>query len=259
MNKTVMGLNIAYTELGEGDLVVLLHGWGSNRTLYQPVAQMLSAKYRVVALDFPGFGESEEPKEAWDVGNYTEFLLEFLKDYHARKVVLMGHSFGGRVIFKLFEQEKLPFTIDKIILVDSAGIKPKKTLMQNLRIYTYKLCKHTLGLAPIQKLFPDALETLRRKNGSADYNAASGVMRQTLVKVVNEDLSHNFKKIQSPTLLIWGELDDATPLSDAKRMEKEIKDAGLVVFDGCGHYSFLEQPQLFLRVIASFLGVNEIL
>ena len=77
--------------------------------------------------------------------------------------------------------------------------------------------------------------------------------------MVNEDLSHNFKKIQSPTLLIWGELDDATPLSDAKRMEKEIKDAGLVVFDGCGHYSFLEQPQLFLRVVASFLGVNEIL
>ena len=82
-------------------------------------------------------------------------------------------------------------------------------------------------------------------------------MRQCLVRVVNEDLSHVFSKILAPTLLIWGSADDATPLSDAKRMEAEIKDAGLVVFEGMGHFSFLQQPQQFLRVVASFLEISE--
>ncbi len=256
MNKTVKGLNINYTEAGEGELVVFLHGWGANYTLFQPAIDLVSRKYRAVALDFPGFGKSEEPKEPWDVGDYADFLLEFLADYHAKKVILLGHSFGGRVIFKLYEK-KLPFEIDKIILVDAAGIKPKKTLSQYARIYTYKLGKHVLNLPPVRALFPDALEKFRKSRGSEDYNAASPIMRQCLVRVVNEDLSHVFSKILAPTLLIWGSADDATPLSDAKRMEAEIKDAGLVVFEGMGHFSFLQQPQQFLRVVASFLEISE--
>lgn len=114
-----------------------------------------------------------------------------------------------------------------------------------------------MNLPPVRTLFPDALEKFRKSRGSEDYNAASPIMRQCLVRVVNEDLSHVFSKILAPTLLIWGSADDATPLSDAKRMEAEIKDAGLVVFDGMGHFSFLQQPQQFLRVVASFLEISE--
>ena len=253
MKDTVLQLNINYIEKGEGDLVVLLHGWGSNITLFDSMINLLSLKYKVVAMDMPGFGESEEPKEPWDVDGYVDFVLEFLKKYDFKKVTLLGHSFGGRVIIKLCSRE-LPFEVEKVILVDSAGVKPEKTASQKFKQSVYKATKKIYSSDAFSKLFPDALENLRRRNGSADYNAASPIMRQTLVKVVNEDLCHLMPKIKAPTLLFWGEKDTATPLSDAKRMEKLIPDAGLVTVAGAGHYSFLENMPLFVRVLESFLA-----
>ena len=255
MNKTVMGLNINYIERGEGDLVVLLHGWGSNITLFEQSVAILERKYKVVAMDMPGFGESEEPKEPWDVDNYVDFVLEFLKDYNPSKITVLGQSFGGRVIIKMCSRE-LPFEIQKVILVDAAGVKPKKTLKQKTKQKIYKATKSIYSSDMVQKMFPDALENLRKRNGSADYNAASPVMRQTLVKVVNEDLCHLMPNVKAPTLLVWGTLDDATPLSDALLMEKLMPEAGLVKFEGAGHYSFLECAAQFGRVLASFMNIN---
>lgn len=102
---------------------------------------------------------------------------------------------------------------------------------------------------------PNALDNLRKKNGSADYNAASPIMRQCLVKVVNEDLTPLISNIKASTLLIWGEKDDATPLSDGQLMEKLIPDAGLVVLENSGHYAFLEQGVRFCRIISSFFNI----
>ena len=124
--KTVKGLKINYIDEGQGELVVLLHGWGSNIKLFQASIDLLQKGYKVVTMDMPGFGESEEPKEPWSVDDYVDFVIEFLKDYEFTKVTLLGHSFGGRVIIKLCSREK-PFEVEKVILVDSAGVKPKKT------------------------------------------------------------------------------------------------------------------------------------
>lgn len=255
MNKTVKGLNINYIEQGSGELVVLLHGWGSNITLFETTASLLEKGYKVVAMDMPGFGESEEPKEPWCVDDYVDFVLEFLKDYEPEKVTLLGHSFGGRVIIKLAARD-LPFEIEKAILVDAAGVKPKKSLKQKIKQRIYKMTRWIFSLGIVKKLFPDALENLRKKNGSADYNSATPVMRQTLVRVVNEDLTHLMPKLTAPVLLIWGTADDATPLSDAKLMEKLMPEAGLVTFEGAGHYSFLERQGQYLRVLASFMKID---
>ena len=111
-------------------------------------------------------------------------------------------------------------------------------------------------MKPIAKLFPTALEKLRVKFGSADYAAASPMMRQCLVKAVNEDLSHLLPGVKAPTLLVWGDRDTATPISDAKRMEKEIPNAGLAVIPGTGHFSFVENPHLFARIMASYFGLE---
>ena len=126
-----------------------------------------------------------------------------------------------------------------------------------LRVRMYKLGKAILKSSLISKAFPQALNKLQKKFGSADYAAASPVMRGCLVKAVNEDLEPLLSGINAETLLIWGDKDTATPLSDAKKMEKQIKGSGLVVFSGAGHYSFLEQPYLFARVIKSFLNIGE--
>lgn len=256
MNIEINGLNIACTVAGEGEAVVLLHGWGSNRGLFDAITAKVSEKYRVIAPDLPGFGDSDEPKEAWDVAAYADFVVELLKKFDVAKAVFLGHSFGGRVIFKLFEKGNLPFEIDKIILIDSAGVKPPKTLKQKIKQRIYKMSRCVLTSKPIEALFPDAMENLRKKNGSADYNAASPIMRRCLVLAVNEDLRHVFPKVNVPTLLIWGDLDDATPISDAKLMEQSIPDCGLVVCEGAGHYSFLQQPVKCIRVICSFLNIE---
>lgn len=248
-------MNINYICEGSGETVVLLHGWGSNITLFASMTELLKTKYRVIAPDMPGFGQSDEPPEPWCVDDYVDFVIEFLNRFDVKSVVFLGHSFGGRVIIKMFNRENLPFKITKVILADSAGVLPKKTFKQKAKIRAFKCGKKILGLKPVKALFPDALENLRSKSGSADYNAASLVMRQTLVKAVNEDLTPIFPKVSAPTLLIWGKDDTATPVSDAELMEKMMPDAGKVVFENCGHYSFIDRQYEFNRVLASFMNI----
>ncbi len=256
MTKTVNGIKINYEQKGEGDLIVLLHGWGSNIKLFANLIDLLSKKYKVVAMDMPGFGASAEPPSAWCVDDYVDFVIDFLKDYNTDKVMLLGHSFGGRVIIKMNSRKNLPFKITKVILVDSAGILPPKSNKKSFRTYYYKAGKAVLSTGIAQKLAPNALENFRKKMGSADYAAASPLMRQVLVKVVNEDLEPLLPNIKCPTLLVWGVNDTATPLSDGEKMEKLIPDAGLVKLENAGHYSFLEQQFTFNRVMSSFMKLD---
>ena len=257
MYKTVNNIKINYEQKGSGDLIVLLHGWGSNIKLFANLIDLLSRKYTVVAMDMPGFGESQEPPSAWCVDDYVNFVIDFLKDYNTRQVMLLGHSFGGRVIIKLNSHKDLPFEVTKVILVDSAGILPPKSNKKSFRTYYYKAGKAFLSNKFVQKIAPDALENFRKKMGSADYAAASPLMRQVLVKVVNEDLEPLLPNIKCPTLLVWGVNDTATPLSDGEKMEKLIPDAGLVKLENAGHYSFLEQQFTFNRVMCSFMKIDE--
>ncbi len=246
---------IAYTRFGAGEkLLVILHGWGCNKELFAPIAEHLAAHYTVVVPDLPGFGESPEPAVPYSVGDCTDLVIEFIKSLGFDRVSLLGHSYGGRVIIKLFSRVDIPFTVEKVCLVDAAGIRPKKSIGQKLSLLFYKGGRRILSLPPLQKLFPNAIENWRKKRGSADFNSASEIMKKTLVLAVNEDLTGCLKNITAPTLLFWGDRDDATPLSDAKIMEKKIPDAGLVVLKGGTHYSFLENTPYFLRVLDAFLN-----
>lgn len=256
MIKNINGIKINYEEKGEGELIVLLHGWGSNIKLFANLIELLSKKYKVAAMDMPGFGGSEEPPAAWCVDDYADFVVDFLDSYKADKVMLLGHSFGGRVIIKLNSRKDLPFEIAKVILVDSAGIMPPKSKKKSFRTRWYKFCKGILSTGIMKKLAPDALEKLRVKYGSADYAAASPLMRQVLVKTVNEDLEPLLPNIKCPALLVWGVNDTATPLSDGEKMEKLIPDAGLVKLENAGHYSFLDQQYTFNRVMSSFMKID---
>lgn len=258
MITEINGLNINYIcegENAEGKCVLLLHGWGANIKLFSHIISCLSPHFKVYAPDLPGFGESGEPKEPWSVDDYADFVISFCEKNGIKSCYIIAHSFGGRITIKLMSRENISFDIQKIVLTGSAGIKPKPTLKGKLKTRCYKIGKGILSTKICKKIMPDALENLRRKNGSADYNAASPLMRQCLVKVVNEDLTSLIPNIDVPTLLVWGESDDAVPLSDGQLMEKLIPDAGLVVFEGCGHYAFLEQGGRFCRIISSFFNI----
>jgi pimeloyl-ACP methyl ester carboxylesterase len=220
--------------------------------LFRGIINNLSKTHTVYALDMPGFGKTTEPKNPWKVDDYVDFVIKFIEKMKIEKLSLLGHSFGGRVIIKLVNRDKLNFEVDKLVLVDSAGILHKNK-KKTMKTRVYKTLKVIVGNNIAKKIFPNALENLKNKFGSEDYKNASAMMRNVLIKVVNEDLEPLLPNIKQSTLLIWGTNDTATPLSDAKIMEKLIPDAGIVEVKGAGHYSFLEQPQLVNAVLESFL------
>lgn len=241
-----------FTDNGDGTAtIVLMHGWGCDHSTLASVERTaLACGYRVINVDFPGFGQSEEPEEVWGVEQYTR-LIEHLIDSLSLKTppVLLGHSFGGRV--GILYSSRNP--VEKLILVDAAGIKPKRTFRYYWKIYTFKTLKRLMYLIFGHDEAERRLDKRRAKAGSSDYAGASPMMRRILSKVVNEDLSDRLPMIKAPTLLIWGENDTATPISDARKMEKHIPGAALVSFAGCGHYSFLDNPGQFAAVLRSFL------
>lgn len=263
METTYQGLKVDYIEKGEGPLVVLLHGWGSHKELFGALIDTLAVKYRVAAPDMPGFGKSEEPDKPWNVDDYCDFAEYFIGERLAagnasqeeQQVIVAGHSHGGRVLIKLLGGRKLPFTVTKLILIDSAGIVPEKTPEQLRKIKRYKQGKKILGSPIVRTLFPHALEKFQSKSGSADYRMASPIMRQSMVKVVNEDVREYMPQIKAETLLVWGDKDTATPLADGQEMEKRIPGSGLAVLPGAGHFSFLDNRYQFLAVMKSFLQI----
>ena len=259
--KDIDGISVNYAVKGEGEYVFILHGWGANLEVYNSVADVLAEKYTVVSFDFPGFGKTPEPPEIWDVSAYADFTEKFISSFGQSKVILMGHSFGGRVILKLVSKENLAFSVSKILFVDSAGVMPKRSKKQNFRTRIYKAGKFFLSLYPVRKMFPDALENLRKKFSSADYASASEKMRGVLVKTVNDDLTPLMKNVKCTTLLIWGVNDTATPYSDEEIFEREISsggaDVGIAKIENAGHYSFLDQPYVFGKIIRSFLKIGE--
>lgn len=191
----------------------------------------------------------------WCIDDYADFVLEFCRLTGIEKAVLFGHNFGCRIIIKLLSRKKLPLTAEKVILTGAAGIKPIQSEASRKKASAYRRGKAFLSLPLMKKLFPNALEKLRSRHGSADYRAATPMMRQVLVKTVNEDLTQLLPLIKEETLLIWGRNDDATPLSDGQRMEKEMQNAGLAVIENAGHFAFIEQQNLFLRILDSFLNI----
>ena len=252
MTITVNNLKVNYTDCGQGEPVVILHGWGSSSAAFNYIVKSFSDRFRMVAVDLPGFGDSDMIPEAWDVNDYADFVADFLDAVGIKNPVLIGHSFGGRVIFKGIGEEK--FTANKIILIDSAGIKPKKSLKSKLKLASFKTVKWFLSCPLWKNAAAGLLNKARGYFGSADYNSSPIVLRQTLVKAVNEDLRHYMPKITAPTLLIWGDNDTATPLSDAKIMNSLIPDSGLCVIKGGGHFSFIDSPYEVNAIISSFLG-----
>ena len=264
--KTVCnGLNINY-EIYEPNggclpensdtLVLLLHGWGCRGSYYRVVTDTCALKYKTVAPDLPGHGDSDEPDNPWSLNDFVDFTVSFLKNFEFKKLILIGHSNGGRIIIRLLVEKKLTCSVEKVILIDSAGIRNKLPLKKRIRQRVYKLGRGFYNFGPVKKLSPDGLEKWKKKFGSADYSSATPVMRDTMVKLINEDLTACLPLIEAETLLIWGENDTATPLSDGQTMEKMIKGSGLVTVKGAGHFSYIDQPGLVSRVIASFLKIG---
>jgi pimeloyl-ACP methyl ester carboxylesterase len=233
-----------------GDLpIVVLHGWGAHIEAVAPILAGLDGAPDLIALDLPGFGESEPPPEAWDADDYARFVLAFLDELEVPRAHLVGHSHGGRVSIAIAAER--PERVERLLLVDSAGLRPKRGWEYRRRVAVAKLGRVAakLGGPPGRRL----QERLRARVASRDYLEASEAMRGTFRAVIAADLSDRLPRITAPTLLVWGDRDDDTPLWMANRMEELIPDAGLVVLEGAGHYSYADSPGQFGAVARRFL------
>ena len=233
-----------------GDLpIVVLHGWGAHIEAVAPILSALDGAADLIALDLPGFGESDPPPEAWDADDYARFVLAFLDELEVPRAHLIGHSHGGRVSIAIAADH--PERMGRLMLVDAAGIPPKRGWRYRRRVAVAKFGRVVakLGGTPGRRL----QQRLRARVASRDYLEASEAMRGTFRAVVAGDLSDRLPRIGAPTLLVWGERDEDTPLWMAQRMEELIPDAGLVVLEGAGHYSYADAPGRFGAVARRFL------
>ncbi len=251
MERTVEidGLTIFYEVTGSGAPLILMHGWGCDHTTVASIAVAAAETHTVYSLDLPGFGRSDEPREVWGVDEYTSLVEKFARKLGLEHPVLVGHSYGGRISILYASRNE----VAKVILVDAAGVKPKRPLSYYIKVYSFKLSRKMWQLLLGKERANARIERMRASKGSADYAAASPMMRRVLSKSVNQDLRSVMPLIKAPTLLVWGENDTATPMRDARIMDRLIPDTGLVSFPGCGHYSFLDNPVQFAAVIKSFL------
>ena len=255
-------MNIHYEQRGDVQpgvkhpvIALFLHGWGASGAAFGRLLDLAGERYPVLAPDLPGFGGSDEPSEPWAVERYAQFVRSFLEPFAPEEVILFAHSYGGRISIYLASDRSLPFAIRNMVLIDAAGIRPKRGVRYHCKVRFYKFGKWVLSRKPVRAVFPNALDEFRANRGSSDYNAASPIMRGTLVKAVNEDLSDKLPSVSASTLLLWGEKDTATPLADGKKMESLIPDAGLVILPGAGHFSYLDQPVICEKAIRSFLNL----
>lgn len=240
MTINIRNININYIQYGSGSDVVLLHGWGQNIAMMKPIGDRLQKNHRITILDFPGFGESEEPKTALTVYGYCEILEELLKKLKVKKPVIMGHSFGGRIAIIYASRNE----VEKVVLFGSPCIR--KEVKPSLKLRMLKSLKKIPGINKLEGFAKNHM-------GSRDYKNASEIMKKILVNVVNEDLSECAKKINVPTLLIWGDRDTEAPVEDAKELEKIIPDAGLIVLPNSTHYAYLENLPQVINILNNFL------
>lgn len=235
------GININYIDYGKknANAIVLLHGWGQNIEMMKKLGDPFKEKYRIIILDFPGFGLSEEPKEVIGVDGYTCILEKLLNKLNIKNPILIGHSFGGRVAVKFSSRND----VSKVILLSPALRGHDK---KGLRVKLLKIMKKV----PLLK----ELESWAKNHiGSRDYKAASPMMKQVLVKTVNEDLSFDAKKINVPVILIYGDLDSEVPEEDTKEYERLIPDCGLIMYEGCTHFAYLERLNQTINIINNFI------
>ena len=229
-----------FEQHGNGQPVVFLHGWGCDGSIFLSVVERLP-NYANYLVDFNGFGKSNPPPESgWAVADFVEQLVDFLQEHNLSNVTVVGHSFGCRVALVLAANH--PELVCRMLLVAPAGLR-RFSLSRWWKVTKYKLSKFFAKRRGV---------AVTAKYASEDYLNCSAAMRNTFVKVINEDLSSYAKRVACPVLIVNGREDSATPLSHAKRLHKLIKHSSLVEIDG-DHFAFFRNSKAFADTIKNFV------
>lgn len=247
-NVVVNGRAARVLDEGSGPPVVVLHGWGGQIESMTPVLRCLTQHHRVVAIDLPGFGESPLPEGAWGTPDYSAFVRDLVAELGIERAHFVGHSFGAKVSFHT--AAVYPDLVDKLVLVGSPGLRTPPSVGARAKRLAGRTGRAVGKLGPLGRAVRHAIY---KRVASSDYQSA-GDLRPILVTVVNEDYRDLLPRVGSPTLLVWGSEDDAAPLVHGQQMERLIPDSGLVIFEGAGHFAYLDDADRFCRIVRHFFG-----
>ena len=224
--------------------VLALHGWGRRGSDFR---QSL-ADFDALALDLPGFGASPPPSEPLGAEGYAALVAAVLDEFEEPPVVV-GHSFGGRIAVCLAAAH--PGRVGPLVVTGSPLVRLGPTRKPSLHFRLLRFLNRVGVIGDVR------MEEMRKRRGSADYRAASGLMRDVLVRVINEDYEPQLRELKSPTILLWGEDDQEVPVTVAVRALRIIRQAGgtaeLEVLPGTGHLVPTEAPGNLARVVAEAL------
>ncbi len=256
LRTTVLGRKVSYIKVGDtGPLVVILHGWPSHKGTWQDVAERLAGEnFRVIIPDFPGFGESDDPPAPWGISEYASWAKAFLSTIDTNEVIVVGHSFGGRIAIQLAGGGAADM-IDKLVLVAPSGVRHEPLPVWK---WVSAAGNAIFDLPVLCTLKPLARKVLYRGilRRSAYYNA-EGVMRESFKRVMSEEteqLEQILRRIAVPTLLLWGDNDATVPVTDGRYMAGVISGAGLQTIDSAGHSPQKDQPEAVAQHICAFLS-----
>lgn len=250
MNVVVDGLMTSYRKSGSGKPVVFLHGWGDNQDSFDNLQIFLADNYQLLSLDLPGFGGSQKPEIAWGLNDYAAFVSKWLAKIGQKNVyAVVGHSFGGAVSIVLANQNKT--SLDKIVLIASAGIRGERTAKKRLLWLAAKAAKVPLYILPANKA--KKLKVRLYKKAGSDILLVPH-MRETFKRIVNEDVRPAAKSIKQPTLLLYGTADKETPIAQGQLLKDSIRSSQIEVIEGAGHFLHQEEAESVAQKIKNFLG-----
>jgi pimeloyl-ACP methyl ester carboxylesterase len=247
----VKGVETNYKIGGKGEGFLILHGWNGSSDSWKKIIEVLEMKYKVVCPDFPGFGKSQVPSTSWKLNDFVEWLNEFSEKVNLKNFFLLAHSFGGRVAikFSIFYPEK----VKKLILVSSAGIRQEWGLKEKVIFQISKIGNAIFSKNHFLRFKDGTRNLFYRIARIKDYSSAKGVMKETMKKIVEENLLPELSKIQNETIIIWGEKDKIVPLKHAYLFKEKIKNSKLEILPKIRHSPHLENPEKLVEVLIANL------
>lgn len=248
MQIMVDGLLTAYDRRGSGRVVVILHGWGDRAAGLQGLQKELAKGFDVIALDLPGFGGTQAPFKTWGLDDYAQFVSHFLDKLDAQAYALVGHSNGGAVAIKAIARGYM--RPDRLVLLASAGIRGERAGRNRTLGYVAKVGK-VLAM-PLPKRAQRALRRRLYASVGSDLLVAEH-LEDTFKRVVAEDVRSDAAEVAVPTLLMYGENDEATPVRYGQLLREQIKDSKLEVVPEAGHFVHLDAPSVVAEKVKEFL------
>lgn len=260
MQAKINGISLAYSDRGTGLPLVFVHGFPLNRTMWAQQEETLSSQFRVITVDLRGHGDSDAPLWRYTIEQFADDVRALLDHLVIQQAVLAGLSMGGYVLFAFYR--KYAKHVMGLILADTRAAadqaEGKEGRFQMAQIAYQKGSAAIVDLMIPKLLCPATMQTkpdlVRKVRAMIESTQISGIAGDLMAMAERPDSIPLLSQIACPTQIIVGELDLATPPSDARLMAEHISGAHLAIIPGAAHLSNLEQPERFNHIVSSFVS-----